>query len=324
MKLRLASLALCMAATLALPQHAFAADEKWPTQPVRVVVNYPPGGSSDSLTRVALSRAGEALGASIVVENKPGANGNIGVSFVAKSKGDGYILSATGLSGIINSNVYKTLDYRFMQDLVPVAMIGRNPGVLIVNKSLPVNNVQELIAYGKRHPDALNFASGGAGSSPHVNGEIFRQATGTPMTHVPYRGESPAVTDLIGGRVQVMFAVLATAKPLIDKGQVRALAVTSPERAEALPELPTLKESGIGFGVYSWLAIFAPRDTPEAVQQQLNVAIRQSLRDPQVKAKVTELGTEIRDLSLKELRDYVRSEDLYWREALKKVNVQLD
>ncbi|QHE83539.1 Bug family tripartite tricarboxylate transporter substrate binding protein [Hydrogenophaga sp. BPS33] len=324
MNRRLASLALCMGAALVLPQHAFAADEKWPTQPVRVVVNYPPGGSSDSLTRVALSRAGEALGASIVVENKPGANGNIGVSFVAKSKGDGYTLSATGLSGIINSNVYKTLDYRFTQDLVPVAMIGRNPGVLIVNKSLPVNSVQELIAYGKRNPEALNFASGGAGSSPHVNGEIFRQATGTPMTHVPYRGESPAVTDLIGGRVQVMFAVLATAKPLIDKGQVRALAVTSPERAEALPELPTLKESGIGFGVYSWLAIFAPRDTPEAVQQQLNTAIRQSLRDPQVKAKVSELGTEIRDMSLKELRDYVRSEDVYWREALKKVNVQLD
>lgn len=324
MNRRLASAALCLGTLLALPQHAFSADDKFPSQPVRVVVNYPPGGSSDSLTRVALSRAGEALGGAIVVENKPGANGNIGVSFVAKSKGDGYILSATGLSGIINSNIYKQLDYRFTQDLVPVAMIGRNPGVLIINKALPVNSVQELIAYGKRHPDALNFASGGAGSSPHINGEIFRQSTGTPMTHVPYRGESPAVTDLIGGRVQVMFAVLATAKPLIDKGQVRALAVTSPERAEALPELATLKESGIGFGVYSWLAIFAPRDTPEAVQQQLNTAIRQSLKDPQVKAKVTEMGTEIRDMSLKELRDYVRSEDVYWRDALKKVNVQLD
>jgi tripartite-type tricarboxylate transporter receptor subunit TctC len=144
------------------------------------------------------------------------------------------------------------------------------------------------------------------------------------MSHVPYRGESPAVTDLVGGRVQVMFAVLATAKPLIDKGLVRALAVTSPTRAEALPDLPTLKEAGIGFGVYSWLAIFAPRDTPEAVQQQLNTAIRQSLRDPQVKAKVTEFGAETSDMSLKELREYVRSEDTYWREALKKVNLTLD
>lgn len=321
---RLGSLALCAGAILAVPLHATAADEKWPTQPVRVIVNYPPGGSSDALTRVAISRAGDVLGTALVVENKPGANGNIGVSYVAKAKGDGYTLSASGLSGIINSNLYKQLDYRFTQDLVPVAMIGRNPGVLIINKELPVQNVQELIAYGKRAKDGLNFASGGAGSSPHVNGEIFRQATGTPMTHVPYRGESPAVTDLVGGRVQVMFAVLATAKPLIDKGLVRALAVTSPTRAEALPDLPTLKEAGIGFGVYSWLAIFAPRDTPEAVQQQLNTAIRQSLRDPQVKAKVTEFGAETSDMSLKELRDYVRSEDTYWREALKKVNLTLD
>ncbi|NML43930.1 tripartite tricarboxylate transporter substrate binding protein [Ramlibacter sp. G-1-2-2] len=313
-----------VALVLALASPGAAGAEEWPARPVHVVVNYPAGGSSDALTRVALAKANETLGTSVVIENRPGANGNIGVSYVAKAKADGYTLSASGLSGIINSYLYAKLDYRFQRDFVPVAMIGRNPGVLIVNKSLPVHNVKELIAYGKSVPGGLTFASGGAGSSPHLNGEIFRQATGTPMRHVPYRGEGPAVTDLIGGQVQVMFAVLATAKPLIDKGLVRALAVTSPNRAEALPELPTLKESGIGFGVYSWLAVFAPRDTPEPVLERLNLAIRKSLADPEVKKRVTEMGAETIDMSLPELRDYVRSEDSYWRETLKKVDVQMN
>jgi tripartite-type tricarboxylate transporter receptor subunit TctC len=316
--------ALIGATLLAASAALLAADAAWPAQPIKVVVNYPPGGSSDALTRVAMSEVGQALGTTVVIDNKPGANGNIGVSSVARARPDGYTLSASGLSGIINSHLYKKLDYRFTRDLVPVAMIGRSPGVLIVNNSLPVRNVKELIAFGKNARAGLTFASGGVGSSPHINGEIFRQVTGIPMTHVPYRGEGPAVTDLIGGQVQMMFAVLATAKPLIDKGVVRAIAVTSPKRAEVLPELPTLKESGIGFGVYSWLAIFAPRETPEPVLAQLNQAIRKSLAQPLVKERVTALGAEGYDMSLAELREYTRAEDAYWGSQLKKVDIQME
>jgi len=245
------------------------------------------------------------------------------VSSVAKAKPDGYTLSASGLSGIINSHLYRKLDYKFMDDLVPVAMVGRSPGVLIVNKALPVRNVRELVEFGKKN-GGLTFASGGNGSSPHINGEIFREATGTPMTHVPYRGEAPATNDLIAGQVQVMFAVLATAKPLVEKGMVRALSVTSPERAEAMPDLPTLKKQGIGFGVYSWLAIFAPSRTPDAVLQRLNQAIRKSVADPQVKARIAAMGAEGADMSLADLREYARSEDAYWSGVLKKIDVRME
>lgn len=313
-----------LAGTMATIPCVAADASNYPERPIRVVVNYAPGGSSDSLARSALADLESLLGQGVIVDNRPGANGNIGTGFVAKSPPDGYTLGVSGLSGVTNSFLYRNQSYDFFKDLVPVAMIARNPGVLIVNKSLPIRTAQELVQYAKAHPGKLNFASGGRGSSLHLNGEIFKTAAGVDIVHVPYRGEAPALNDLVGGQVQMMFAVLASAKPFIDQGLVRALAVTSPERTDLMPDLPTLRESGIGFGLYSWAAIFAPAGTPKPILEKLNVAIRKAIAQPKTTARLREMGAEPVDMDLAQIKAYTDQEQRFWSDVFSRLHVQMD
>ncbi|MEK7944114.1 tripartite tricarboxylate transporter substrate binding protein [Pigmentiphaga sp. YJ18] len=313
-----------LAGTMATTPGAAADASNYPERPIRVVVNYAPGGSSDSLARAALADLEPILGQGVIVDNRPGANGNIGTGFVAKSPPDGYTLGVSGLSGVTNSFLYRNQSYDFFKDLVPVAMIARNPGVLIVNKSLPIRTAQELVQYAKAHPGKLNFASGGRGSSLHLNGEIFKSAAGVDIVHVPYRGEAPALNDLVGGQVQMMFAVLASAKPFIDQGLVRALAVTSPERTDLMPSLPTLRESGIGFGLYSWAAIFAPASTPRPILEKLNVSIRKAIAQPKTTERLREMGAETVDMDLAQIKAYTDQEQRFWSDVFSRLHVQMD
>jgi len=313
-----------LAGTMATIPCAAADASNYPERPIRVVVNYAPGGSSDSLARSALADLESFLGQGVIVDNRPGANGNIGTGYVAKSPPDGYTLGVSGLSGVTNSFLYRNQSYDFFKDLVPVAMIARNPGVLIVNKSLPIRTAQELVQYAKAHPGKLNFASGGRGSSLHLNGEIFKSAAGVDIVHVPYRGEAPALNDLVGGQVQMMFAVLASAKPFIDQGLVRALAVTSPERTDLMPGLPTLRESGIGFGLYSWAAIFAPAGTPRPILEKLNVAIRKAIAQPKTTERLREMGAEPVDMDLAQIKAYTDQEQRFWSDEFSRLHVQMD
>ncbi|MDH2239696.1 tripartite tricarboxylate transporter substrate binding protein [Pigmentiphaga sp. GD03639] len=321
---KLLAIAGLLAGTMATIPCAAADASNYPERPIRVVVNYAPGGSSDSLARAALADLEPFLGQGAIVDNRPGANGNIGTGFVAKSPPDGYTLGVSGLSGVTNSFLYRNQSYDFFKDLVPVAMIARNPGVLIVNKSLPIRTAQELVQYAKAHPGKLNFASGGRGSSLHLNGEIFKNAAGVDIVHVPYRGEAPALNDLVGGQVQMMFAVLASAKPFIDQGLVRALAVTSPERTDLMPGLPTLRESGIGFGLYSWAAIFAPASTPRPILEKLNVSIRKAIAQPKTTERLREMGAETVDMDLAQIKAYTDQEQRFWSDVFSRLHVQMD
>jgi tripartite-type tricarboxylate transporter receptor subunit TctC len=308
-----------MALILTAAPHAASA-QTYPDRPIHVVVNYAPGGSTDALTRIVFNKVSDVLGQTVLVENKPGANGNIGTRYVAQSQPDGYTLSMSGFSGVTNSYLYKDQGYNFFKDFIPVAIIGRSPGVMIVNKDLPIKTPQDAVAYTK-DGKLLNFGSGGIGSSPHLNGEIFRLRTGAKLMHVPYRGEAPAVTDLRTGAIQVMFTVLATAKPLIDDGSVRAIAVTSPVRAESMPNLPTLKELDVDMGMYSWLAVFAPAGTPQPIVEKLNAAVRKVVAMPDIRKKLDDFGAETADMSPKELQDYTESESRFWKEAIGRLGI---
>src|SRR5437660_7664528 len=250
----LAAALLVVAAPVALGQAAY------PTKPVRLVVPYPPGGTTDLLARAAAQKLSEAWGQQVIVANRPGAAGNIGAELVARSAPDGYtLLMGTVGTHAINASLYAKMPYDHVKDFAPVILVAGVPNVLVVNPQLPVNTVPGLVAYAKANPGKLNFASSGSGTSIHLSGELFKTMTGVQMTHVPYKGSAPALTDLIGGQVQLMFDNLPSALPQIKGGKLRAIAVTSTKRAPALPDIPTMAESGLpGFEASSWFGVLAP------------------------------------------------------------------
>src|SRR5438034_5972010 len=254
----LAAALLVVAAPVALGQVAY------PTKPVRLVVPFPAGGTTDLLARAAAQKLSEAWGQQVIVDNRPGAAGNIGAELVAKAAPDGYtLLMGTVGTHAINASLYAKMPYDHVKDFAPVILVAGVPNVLVVNPSLPVHSVQELIAYAKANPGKLNFASSGSGTSIHLSGELFKVMTGVQMTHVPYKGSAPALQDLLGGQVQLMFDNLPPSLPQIKAGRLRALAVTSATRAPALPDVPTVAEAGLpGFEASSWFGVLAPAGTP--------------------------------------------------------------
>jgi len=258
------------------------------------VVPYAPGGPVDLSARLIAPRLQQALGQPVVVENKPGAGGNIGADFVAKSAPDGYTLVMGAIAThAINPSLYRNFPYDPVRDFRHVALLVQVPNVLVVHNALPVASVPELIAYAKGRPGALNFASGSTGSTGHLAGELFKQMTGSDMTHVPYKGAAPAVADLLAGRVQLMFDNLASALPNIQAGKVRALAVTTPKRVAALPQLPTLDEAGLkGFDMSTWWGLMAPAGTPDAIVQRLAAEARKALESPELKERWRAMGSE--------------------------------
>jgi tripartite-type tricarboxylate transporter receptor subunit TctC len=283
--------ALVAALLVAAP---FAGAQGWPSQPVRLVVPYAAGGPVDLSARLLAPGLQQALGQPVIVENKPGAGGNIGAEFVAKSTPDGHVLVMGAIAThAINPALYPALPYDPLKDFRHVVLIVQVPNVLVVNNELPARTVAELVSLAKGNPGKLDFGSGSTGSTGHLAGELFKQITGTYMVHIPYKGSAPATADLMAGRVHLMFDNLASALPNIRSGKVRALAVTTSKRSPFLPDLPTLDESGLpGFDLTTWWGIMAPARTPEAVVERLSVEVNKVLSENAIAERLRAMGSD--------------------------------
>ena len=269
---------------------ATAAEPDYPNKPIRWVVPYPPGGTTDLLARLMGQWLSQRLGQQVIIENKPGGGNNIGTEFAIKSPADGYTLFLVNPANAINATLYPKLPFNFLEDLQPVAGIVRVPNVMTVTKNFPAKTVAEFIDYGKKNPDKINMASSGAGTSVHLSGELFKYMTGINMKHVPYKGAGPATTDLIGGQVDVLFDNMPSIISHIRGGSVRALGVTSAQRSPALPDVPTVAETVPGYEASAWFGVAVPKGTPPAVVARLNREVNAALADPAMKAKLADLG----------------------------------
>ncbi len=269
------------------PKVVFA-DDDYPSRPVHLVVGYAPGGVSDILARLIGQWLSQRLGQPFIIENRPGAGGNVGADAVVHAPADGYTLLLAGMANAINVSLYPELDFNFSRDMAPVAVFSRSPMVMEVNPSFPAQTVPDFIVYAKAHPGAINMGTAGTGGSTHVAGELFQMMTGTKFTHVPYRGSPPATADLIGGRLQVMFDNLTASLPLIRAGKLRALAVSA--RTSALPDVPLISDFVPGYEAYSWNGITAPRDCPRPVIAKLNAAVNAIVADAGFKAKLADIA----------------------------------
>jgi len=263
--------------------------QAYPTRPVRLVAPFPPGGSIDITARLIGQWLTERLGQQVVIENRPGAGGNIGSETALNSPADGYMLLLCSVANAISVTLYDKLNYDF-RDAVPVAAISRAPNVMVVNPLVPANTVPEFTAYAKGNPGKVNMASSGVGTSIHLSGELFKLMTGVDMQHVPYRGSAPMLTDLLAGQVQVAFDNLQPSLPHIKAGKLRALAVTTAMRSEALPDLPTISDFVPGYEASTWNGVCAPRNTPAEIVNKLNQEINAGLADPNFKARLADVG----------------------------------
>jgi tripartite-type tricarboxylate transporter receptor subunit TctC len=276
------------ASSVLLPKLARA--QTYPARPVRIIVGLAAGGGTDIVARLIGQWLSERLGQSFVIENRPGANGNIATESVVNAAPDGYTLLAVSPGAAINTSLYDKLNFDFLRDIAPVAGIIRVPNVLAVSLSVPAKTVPEFIAYAKANPDRINMASAGSGSSNHLSGELFKMMAGVRMVHVPYRGAAPALTDLIGGQVQVIFSAITSTIEYIKADRVRALAVTTATRAETLPDVPTVAEFVPGYEASNWWGIGAPKNTPPEIVARLNAEINAAFADSKVKARLADLG----------------------------------
>ena len=269
--------------------------QSWPSKPVHIVVPYAPGGPVDVSARLLAARLQPDLGQPVVVDNKPGAGGNLGADFVAKSAPDGHTLVMGAIAThAINPALYPKIPYDPLRDFRHIALVVQVPNILVVNNDLPARTVPELIALLKAQPGKLDFASGSTGSTGHLAGELFKQLTGTDMVHVPYKGSAPATADLLAGRVHLMFDNLASALPNVRAGKVRALAVTTARRSGFVPDLPTLDESGLkGFDMTTWWGVMGPAGMPEAAVTRLSNEIHKALQDPQMAERLRAMGSEL-------------------------------
>ena len=328
MKASMQAFVAALLAALALVATAPAAAQgaAYPTKPVRLVVPFPAGGTTDILARAVAQKLSETWGQQVIVDNRPGAGGNIGSELVAKAPSDGYtLLMGTVGTHAINPSLYAKMPYNHVKDFTPVILVAAVPNVLVVNPSLPAHSVQELIAYGKANPNKLNFASSGNGTSIHLSGELFRTMTGVQMTHVPYKGSSPALTDLMGGQVQLMFDNLPSSLQFIKAGKLRALAVTSLARSQALPDVPTLAESGLpGFEASSWFGVLAPAGTPADIVAKLNGAVAAWLASPAAKEQLAAQGAIAAGGSPDAFVTHIADESAKWAKVVKASGAHVD
>jgi len=299
---------------------------KYPQRTVTLVVPTPPGGSTDFTARLIVEPLTRALGQPVIVDNRPGASGNIGNQFVARSKPDGYtLLMAYSGYQVGNPHLFKDAGWDPIKDFVPVAMVTRAPQVFAIPNALPVNSLQELIAYAKKNPGKLNYASSGNGSIQHIAGELFKQLTGTFITHIPYRGSGPAVQDLLAGTVDLHITTPASVVSHIKSGRLRALAVTSAKRLPSLPDVPTATEAGLkGYDLDSWFALYAPAGTPAPIVQQLNAEVNKILQMPEVRKKAEDSGTSVEAFTPPQLAEFTRKELDYWGGVIKSAKITAD
>jgi tripartite-type tricarboxylate transporter receptor subunit TctC len=282
------------AGAAALPAVArIAKAQTYPTRPLRMIIGYPPGGSADITARLTGQWLSERLGQPVVIESRPGAATNLATEAVVRAAPDGYTLLLVAPANAINATLYDKLNFNFLHDIAPVAGIIRFPNVVVVNPSLPIKTIPELIAYAKANPGRLNMASSGNGSTIHMSGELFKMMTGINMVHVPYRGAAPALTDLMAGQVQVMFDNVPTSAEHIKAGKLRGLAVTSTARSEVLPDLPTVADFLPGYEASAWYGLGAPKNTPEEIIEKVNTAMNAILADPTAQARFAALGASL-------------------------------
>ncbi|HSH88768.1 MAG TPA: tripartite tricarboxylate transporter substrate binding protein [Ramlibacter sp.] len=305
-----------------------AVAQDYPTRPITLVVAYPPGGGADAIGRLVGEKLQEGLGKAVVIDNRPGFSGNIGAQYVAKSNPDGYtLLVAPWTTYAINGVLYGTqrVGYALDKDFVGVSTLGFQPMALMINPSVPANNVAELIAYAKSKPGALSFGSTGPGSLEHIAGEMFKRSAGISMVHVPYKGSGPAMTDLIGGQIQVYFATAPTVVQHMNTGRVKTLMVTTPERNPALANLPTPREAGVqNFEVRSTYGLLAPAGTPPAVIKKLNDEIVKILGNPEVKAKFRSLGVDAVASTPDELTQRIPQDIARWSAIMKQADIKAE
>jgi len=285
-----------------------AGAQTYPDKPIKLVVPFAPGGSVDIVGRLLAQSLGEGLKQTIVVENRAGAGGNIGFEAVAHAKPDGYTLLMASSNLAVNVSLYRTIGYDPLKDFAPISLVALQPNVLMVHPSLPVKTVPELIAYAKANPGKLNFGSSGIGASQHLAGELFKSRTGVDMVHVPYKGGGPAMADLVGGRIQLMFETIPSSMSFVRSGQLRAIAVTTEERSAQLPDVPTMQETVTGFVSRGWLGVAAPAGTPQPIVDRLNGAIHKAIADPAVAKRLTDLGLQVKVSAPAEFSSFIASE----------------
>ena len=300
--------------------------QAYPAKSVRMVIPFPPGGTTDILARVAAQKLTEALGQQVVPDNRPGAAGNIGTEQVAKAPPDGYtLLTAPGSTLTIHPSLYAKLPFDPLRDFAPVTILAAVPNALVVHPSLPVRNVKELIALSKTRPGQLNYASTGAGQSTHLSMELFKSMAGVRIVHVPYKGSAPAVTDLLGGHVPMMFDNMPSALPHVKAGKLRALAVSTVKRSPVAPEIPTVSESGLpGFEVSVWFAVLAPAGTPREISQRLNQVLVKALQTADVRERLMTQGAEPIGNTPDEFTGQMKRDLVKWAKVVKDGAIKLD
>jgi tripartite-type tricarboxylate transporter receptor subunit TctC len=321
---RRAVLGAAIAAAFAAPFAATA--QAYPTKAVTIVVPFAAGGTTDILARVIGQALNKELGQSVIVDNRAGAGGNIGAQLAAKAPADGYTLfMGTVGTHAINASLYKKLGFDPIKDFAPLTRVAMVPNLLVANPAKPYKNVKELIAYARANPGKVNFGSSGSGSSIHLSGELFNSMAKVDMVHVPYKGSAPAVTDLIGGQIDIMFDNMPSAIQHVRNGRLKPLAVTTAKRSPELPDVPTIAEAGVpGYEATSWFGMFAPANTPAAVVTRLNTALVKVLADPEVKKKLAEQGAEPYSEKPEQFAAFIRAESAKWSQVVKASGASAD
>jgi tripartite-type tricarboxylate transporter receptor subunit TctC len=298
--------------------------ETYPARPVRVIVPFAPAGDTDLVARLMGQWLSERLGQPFIIDNRPGAGTNIGTEAVVRAPADGYTLLLVNAAAAINATLYEKLNFNFIRDIAPVAGIVRTPLVLVVNPSFPAETVPELVAYAKANPGKITMASAGVGSTSHMSGELFKMMAGVNLVHVPYRGQGPALTDLLGGQVQVYFAGILSSIQYVRAAKLRALAVTTATRSEALPDVPTLSEFVPNYEASGWFIIGVPKNTPTEIVDKLNKEINAALADPKIKARLAELGGTVLAGSPTDFRKLIADETEKWGNVIRALNIKAE
>lgn len=320
------TLALAVLAAVGAPVWAQDDASSWPSKPVKWVVPFPPGGAMDAIARTLGEVASRKLGQPFIVENKAGAGGNIGADYVAKQPADGYTLMITSIGMATNGALYNKLSYNPIKDFAPVSLLAVVPNVLVVSPhQKDIKSAKDLVAKAQQNPDKLTYASAGNGTSIHLAGANFTALTGVKMLHIPYRGSGPAITDLLGGQVNVMFDSITSARPHIQAGKLKALGVTTKTRSTSLPDVPTLAEAGItGYEVSPWFAAFMPAGTPPAIVEKLGKTLNEAMTDPEVKKRLDFIGAEPIGSTPQALAQHLKTETERWTALIKSAGITAD
>jgi tripartite-type tricarboxylate transporter receptor subunit TctC len=299
--------------------------QEWPNRPISLIVSYPPGGTADLMARTIAGPLGKVLGTSVVVENKPGASGQIAAAYVAKANADGYTLMLDASSYSVNPSLFPKLPYDPNKDFKTLGVLAQYPNVLLVNPSFPVKSVKELVAIAKAKPNGISYASSGNGSAQHLAGALFEVKAGVEMQHIPYKGGGPALNDVVGGQVPVFFGSVASTKQYVETGKLNALAVTGKKRASSMPNVPTMAEAGVsGYEVYEWNGIFAPAATPAVILVKISDAIAKVMQSAEVKDKVISLGGEPFVGNAEAADKFIKMQMTEWSKLIKTGKITVD